>query len=176
MYRKTSNPYRVAAAALRQVVQHHCDLTGDTQADVAEIFGRIGSSYLSNILNGAAPTPVDLLVQATREFEDTHAIEEVCRLCGGVFTALPAGEINTASMAKVVREFGEYLTAEAQALEDGKITEEDAARIRKEGLDVISVIHAAIANAEYQAKAGKHSDGRASSMAEAEKTNRTWKR
>lgn len=169
--RRRSLIWKAMATAFKRVVRQHCETTGDTEADVAEVFN-CSPTYLNNMTNSTAPVPADLLVQTVRHLGDAHAVQELCRLAGGVYVPAPSGvDIELVSVRRALREFSELVEAVCDALEDGRVTPEEAERVEREGAEAVQAIYALIH--ETAERSRQTHDGRARTLADADAGNVT---
>lgn len=86
-----------------------------------------------------------MLLPAFMDVTDSDApVEYLAALRGGVFVRLPEvcrETISPDQFARVVREFGEFLTAATESITDGRITRDECARIQREGREAVAAIY-----------------------------------
>jgi len=99
--------------------------------------------------------PLHQLLELVKESGDDGPIAAACEEVGGVF--LPMRRANGDSetdqqLARTVRECADVVSAVADALVDGRVTPEEAARARRRGTQAMRAIAALIQRVEEQAE------------------------
>ena len=132
----------LTAVVRAAVMKAPSGLTPDTIAD------KVGKLYstLTSELRGhdGHKLGVDYLLPLITLTEDTSILKFIAREMGGVFVLMPeAGGSGTelvGTLAKSVKEFGEFATEVAVDISDGDIPADQLARINKEADEAIESI------------------------------------
>lgn len=115
---------------------------------LADIVG-VSYSALAQFADDAAEAhiPSRRLVTLVTAADNLAVLDYLEHLAGRVAYRLPTGSHLTAT-GEAVREFGEWLTAHAAALEDGTISLDEFATVEREAHEAIAAIAAAIEQAK----------------------------
>ena len=92
--------------------------------------------------------PLARFIQLGSITGDQRPISSLCELLEGAFLPVPPAKPGANLELKILKEFYEFAHALADAIEDGRITATEAARLRSLGTKAIRVIAQAIAEAE----------------------------
>ncbi|MCC6695009.1 MAG: hypothetical protein IT365_05195 [Candidatus Hydrogenedentes bacterium] len=128
--RRRSAGWRRTADAFHDVVTNHCRRTHDTQQTFADETG-VPLGTLSNMMCGHSPVPADIIVTVTNLTGENAILRAMGSLTGNLVLPMPRpGE--HPEVDEVLRETGDVLRAYGEAIQDGTITEAEAARIVRE--------------------------------------------
>lgn len=128
--RERSAAWRRSAEAAHDLVVQHKRATGDTEQILADDCG-VPLGTLSNYLCGHAPLPMDVAIRLT----NLTGRDEIARAFGSLTNRLVIPMPHPGEhpeIAEVLQETGDVIRAYGEAIEDGTITEGEAARIVRE--------------------------------------------
>lgn len=114
---------------------------------LADICG-VSYSALAQFADDAADAhlPTRRLVTLVTAADNLAVLDYLEHLAGRVAFKVPTGS-HLAATGEAVREFGEWLSAHAAALEDGTITADELAQVEHEAQEAIAAIAAAVEQA-----------------------------
>lgn len=106
---------------------------------------------------GRSPVPLDRLVQFVLITGDFRPINALSRELGGVFIPCPHddGAGADAGAMRALKEFSDLMQESTQALLDGRISDAELARIRREGAEAQRELARFLASIESRAEAVK---------------------
>lgn len=138
---------RCQPASLKEALDclgHHGDLT---VAQLAERLGHISEGTLGKQLSQYDEDNYPTLrhvIPLTRASGSDALIRYLAEACGGVFFRVPSvsAALDVSAIATIVREFGELLEEVSRATADGRVTDDELTRVRREANDVITAIAA----------------------------------
>jgi hypothetical protein len=101
--------------------------------------------------------PARLIVPLTLASGDTAIVRHLAEAVGGVFVELPKDLTGTHAdvvnaIGRITAEMGEVMAATGRAMEDGRITADEATRAQEEAKDAIAALHQFIAVLDEVAK------------------------
>lgn len=145
------NPGHIALRADYDEYRAHCsDELEDAAQSLGETVGR-SRDWIYQVMRGDTGMQFTMLPAWINATGSIHALEWVCRQVGVIPVRITsAGSL--ANTAHTVVEFGEFLAEVAHAMDDGIVTAEEAARVRKEGEEAIAAILANIEQCESAVK------------------------
>lgn len=101
----------------------------------------------------------DLVIPLSVYCGSDYLARVVARALGGVYAKLPKPEARPARMGRalayMVREFGQFMEATAEAMEDGRLDQAKYARLVKEGWEAMEAIYLAMLMAGESLEAGE---------------------
>jgi len=135
--KRKGNVHKQTTTAFADMIREHCRNTGDREIDVADVL-RISPPYLSNLLSGEHPIPIDLVVLAARDLDcEPSAIQVACRLCGGTFCPTPDVPETSADVLRTLQRcidameiYSTWLKSVSESVVDGRVTLDELDRCR----------------------------------------------
>jgi len=107
----------------------------------AAALGGVPESTIYQWCEGRMEMGASMVVPVTRAAQDFLLLDSMESACGRVGIPLPAGEsLAFSSIPRVVGEFGTLTVDACKAIEDGRVTAEEAVRVRADGLRAIAGI------------------------------------
>ena len=120
---------------------------------------RIPGSRLYTCFEGRHRLRAEEVPAIVRATGNPLIVATIARACGGTFVPLPSSPSTLASDLKVasdaMQQFSETLQAFSDALSDGRMRQDEADRVSREGHDAVTAILALIEHAQHRAHGPK---------------------
>ena len=110
--------------------------------NVAEAVGKLYPVLLNELNpgNDKHKLGADMLIPLMKACNNEAPMHYLAKSLSGVFIKLPEVPSKDGNLISVVTEFGELISTYGKAFEDGKITAEEKAAIKKEGQEALTAI------------------------------------
>ena len=123
-------------------ILHEMVLKSGRSHEIAEAMGK-NYYVLLNELNPANDNHklgADMIMPIMRICQSNELLHFLAKKFGGVFIKLPETESCERDVIRVVKEFGEFIAAYGEGIEDGSLSSSDKAKISKEGHEALTAI------------------------------------
>jgi|GEM_PF-2587305 len=124
----------------------HRLVLGDNPKQLAEELGKAYSTFMREVNPDDQDAKLGFMTAITvlKLVEDVTVLDRIEQIFGRVAFKLPRYSpefgLVVKQTSKAIKEFGEFMEQAAEALDDGRVSEMEAARCEKEGHDVIRAI------------------------------------
>jgi hypothetical protein len=123
---------------------------GRARMTVEQLAGKLdmAPSSLRAILDTYAGFQVHLVPEVVNALEDYLLIERLAEDCGGAFVRLSDEPLDTVTLPKLITAFAKLCTSTCKSIEDGRVSAEEAKRVRADGHVVVRAVLGLIAELE----------------------------
>ena len=159
----------VIAAAVAEVIDRYCEEACIPEKCLAaDLY--VSPGHLSNIKHAVAPAPADFVLRLANHTGDLRAVEALCRLAGACCVALPE-KSGDAAVLDLITDYTDAAHESAAALADGVVSADELERCEPKLHQAISAaLRLSLCLRRF---CGRSGDGRAGSLADAERLELT---